>query len=219
MIGCRIALGVVWVPALAFCAFASAQLMERPELHEEDTWVYCLYEGGSLADPGNYESVESFTVVRVTPTYWGVSTGYQMARSLTSKRTGETKKSSYRISRDLNGYARQNPASPLQEVLWVQWPLEPGQSWRFERPLAAGTQIWETKINGWEDVEVPAGRFRTIRVDIDLVSNPNPLVTWQTKLWYSPDVKSFVKKTDYGFYEASAPIRRDTRELTSYTLH
>jgi hypothetical protein len=193
--------------------------MERPELRADDTWVYNVHEGGNLASGGNYEFVESYTVVSVLPQQWGISTGYQMSRSSTAAGSGETKKSGYRISRDLNSFARQNAASPLQEARWLQWPLEPGRTWRFDRPIAQGIQVWETKVKDWEDVEVPAGKFRTIRVVIDLVANPNPLLTWQVTMWYSPEVKSFVKKTDYGVYEASVPIRRDTRELTRYQLH
>ena len=193
--------------------------MERPELHAGDTWVYSVHEGGNLASPGNYEFVETYTVVRVLPQQWGISTGYQMSGETSAGGTGESKRRSYRISRDLNGYARENPTAPLQEARWLQWPLEPGQSWRFERPIAQGIQVWEAKVKGWEDVEVPAGKFRTIRIAIDLIANPDPLVTWQVTMWYSPEVKSFVKKTDYGVYEASAPIRRDTRELTTYMLH
>lgn len=193
--------------------------MERPVLHENDTWVYSVYEGGSFGHAGNYESVESFTVVRVLPRQWGVSTGYQMSHEQDAQGAEKAKKSGYRISRDLNVYARGGPGNPQQEVRWLQWPLEPGQSWRCERPTPGGTQTWETKVKGWEEVVVPAGKFRAIRVDIDLVANPNPLVTRQVTLWYSPEVKAFVKKTEYGVKEASFPTRRDTRELTSYQLH
>lgn len=208
-------------PALAslapylFCTLAFAQAMERPELHEQDNWSYSLYEGGSHA-PGNFEHDESFTVMRVLPP--DSTTRYEISRSLTDKRSGETKQNTYRISPDHNVYGRQSPALPWQEVRWVQWPLEPGRSWRFERPIASGIQVWEARVKGWEEIEVPAGKFRTIRVEIDLVSNPNPL-TWRATFWYSPQVKTWVKKTDYGVVEASRPIRRDTRELTNYTLH
>ena len=215
-----IALATACVAPLLMCTTpASAQPMERPDLRADDNWIYSVYEGGNFASVGNYDSVESYTVERVLPQQWGISPGYQM--SLTSAAAGsrETKKSSYRISRDLNGYARQNAASPLQEARWLQWPLEPGQSWRFERPIAQGIQIWETEVKGWEEVEVPAGKFRTIRVVISLVRNPDTLYTTQVTMWYSPEVKSYVKKTEYAAYEASIPVRRDTRELTHYQLH
>ena len=58
-----------------------------------------------------------------------------------------------------------------------------------------------------------------MRVDVHLISNPNPLLTWQVSIWYSPEAKWFVKKTEFGVMEASVPIRRDTYELTSYQLH
>ena len=219
MKGRWITLLLAWLAPISLFALASAQAIERPELSAEDTWVYRVYEGGNLAHVGSYESTESFTVLGVLPRQWGLSTGYQMSHSLSAVGSEEAKKNNHRISRDLNGYARQSPSSAQQEVRWLQWPLEPGRSWRFERPIAAGIQIWETNVKGWEEVEVPAGKFRTLRVVIDLVANPNPLVTWQVTMWYSPEVKAFVKKTDYGQYEASVPIKRDTRELKSYQLH
>ena len=74
-------------------------------------------------------------------------------------------------------------------------------------------------MKDWEEVVVPAGKLRSICLDIDLVANPNPLVTRKVTLWYAPEVKSFVKKTEHGAKEASFPTQRDTRELTSYTLH
>lgn len=178
-----------------------------------DFWDYALHEGGNLASPGNYYYVESFLVNRVLPEQ------YEMSRVLTAERSGESTTSAYRITRDLNGYARQNASFPWQEARWVQWPLEPGRTWKFEVPIAAGIRTWEAHVTGWEEVEVPAGKFKAIRVVLDLIANPDPLLGWKTTVWYSPEVKWFVKKTDYGTYEASVPIRRDTRELKKYRLH
>jgi hypothetical protein len=206
------------VLALLLCGRVCAQATERPVLQEGDVWVFNLHQGGNLASAGNYEFIESYNVRRVLPPQWNVSTGYELSWSRSEARTGETRKNNYRISRDLNTYARQNPASPQYEARWLQWPLESGRSWRFERPIAAGMQVWEAKVQGWEDIEVPAGKFRTMRVDVHLISNPNPLLTWQVSIWYSPEAKWFVKKTEFGVMEASVPIRRDTYELTSYQL-
>ena len=113
---------------------------------------------------------------------------------------------------------RQSYELPWQVATWLDWPLEVGKRWKVEIPLAAGIRVWEARVKGWEEIEVPAGKFKVIQIVYDMVANPDPLVTWQATAWYAPSVKTFVKKTDFGQYEASFAIRRDTRELQRYHL-
>jgi len=201
-----------WVASMAYSAQVQAQPMERPTLAVGDSWTYEFHEWATLVSPGNYHFVDTVAVTQALPKQ------YVMSRVSTAERDGESKQSSYRITRDLNGYARQNAAFPWQEAQWLIWPLEPGRSWNFEVPVAAGINVWEARVKDWEEVEVPAGKFRAIRIVHDLVKSPDPLVTWQVTQWYAPAVKSFVKKTDYGWYEATTTIKRDVRELRSFQL-
>jgi hypothetical protein len=194
------------------CSQTRAQPMERPALNIGDSWTYEFHEFGTAASPGNFHYVDTFTVSEVFPKQ------YAMSKLSTAERDGESKQSTYRITRDLNGYARQNAALPWQEAVWLVWPLEPGQKWKFDVPIAAGIQVWEAHVEGWEDVEVPAGKFRAVRIVHDLIVSPNPLVGWKVTQWYAPTVKTFVKKTDHGWYEASITIKRDLRELRSFKL-
>jgi hypothetical protein len=50
-----------------------------------------------------------------------------------------------------------------------------------------GNQIWELETAGWENVTVPAGTFRAIRVERTELSDTSGEVTGQTTYWYAPD--------------------------------
>jgi hypothetical protein len=196
----------------------SAQPAERPELSQGDSWAYVVHESGTFIRPGNFESVESYAVTEVFKR-WGPTSGYAVARTVATDSGGEAKTTYYSITVDLNDYARANASTSWQEAKWMQWPLQSGARWKFEIPLADGVRVWEAHVEGWEEVEVPAGRFKAIRIVYDMVQNPNPLVTWQSTRWYAPAVKTWIKKTDYGQIEASMSLTRDTRELKSYQVH
>lgn len=198
--------------SLPYCAQVRAQSMERPALNAGDSWTYEFHEGGTAASPGNFHYIDVITVSAV------FAKQYEISRRSTAERDGESKQITYRITRDLNGYTRQNAALPWQEAVWLVWPLEPGHKWKFEVPIPAGIQVWEAHVEDWEEVEVPAGKFRTIRIVHDLIVAPNPLVGWKVTQWYAPAVKAFVKKTEHGWYEASITIKRDLRELKTFQL-
>ena len=215
----RLTLAFGWVGSMSIAFQVSGQAMERPQRSEGDNWTYAFYEGANLAVSGNSYFVEWYAVNRILPPETERGAGYQMFRITTVERNGEKTKGIFRISPDLNNYARQNASSPWREAKWVQWPLEPGKRWKFEVPVAAGIQVWEAHVGAWEEVTVPAGKFKAIRVAYELVTNPDPNVGWQTTVWYSPEVRWFVKKTDFGNYAEGAPIGRQLRELKSYQLH
>jgi hypothetical protein len=195
-----------------------AQSAERPELSQGDSWVYSVVEGGTFIRPGNFASLESYTVTEVQKRM-GSPSGYAMARTTATDAGGGATTSYYSITISLNGYARANARDSWQEAKWLQWPLASGARWKVEIPLADGVRVWEARVEGWEELDVPAGRFKAIRIVYDMVQNPNPLVTGQATWWYAPAVKACIKKSEYGQIEASMSLRRDTRELKSYQVH
>ena len=84
----------------------------------------------------------------------------------------------------------------------------------------AGLQRWQAHVVGWEAVDVPAGRFRALKVERQMLSNlADPLVYKKVTAWYSPEAKAVVRMEWHGSYEGSMTIQRDTRELTNYSLH
>jgi len=84
-----------------------------------------------------------------------------------------------------------------------QFPLAPGRqysaAWEMRRPRAGAFHVrHERKVNvvGWEDIEVPAGKFRALKVQaighfrrFDRIASDEARNTY----WYVPQVKRWVK--------------------------
>lgn len=86
-----------------------------------------------------------------------------------------------------------------------KFPLQVGMEYPFAYGLAAARGSpartkaeGSAKVLGWEDVTVPAGKFRALKVEaraafqrLDIRANG-----WQRfVLWYAPEVKRFVRST------------------------
>ena len=85
----------------------------------------------------------------------------------------------------------------------LQFPLSPGRqyaaAWEIRRPRAGAFHVrHERKVTvvGWEDIEVPAGKFRALRVQadghfrrLDKLASDEARNTY----WYVPQVKRWVK--------------------------
>ena len=85
------------------------------------------------------------------------------------------------------------------------FPLNPGKQWDDEYSGASlirgvGSPVLDFfenyKVLGWEDVEVPAGKFKAIKLEITMGHGAKGNVSasnFTNIYWYSPDVKHFVK--------------------------
>ena len=72
------------------------------------------------------------------------------------------------------------------------------------------------KILGWEDIDVPAGKFKTVKMEYIREStgctySPGVTLTRKTFFWYSPEAKYFVKAK----YDFRSEMVKDW-ELTSF---
>ncbi len=71
-------------------------------------------------------------------------------------------------------------------------------------------------VVGWETVEVPAGKFRAIKVELDTMVRPldgsRPFPR-QVTFWYVPEVRRWVK------LQGTTPRNRFSEELLSYKLN
>jgi len=92
-----------------------------------------------------------------------------------------------------------------------------------ENPLQAD---WygQGRIRGYESVTVPAGTFKSLKVEIDSNRRPTegirsrePVRTVLT-LWYAPEVKRIVKMLRVVMSEEGAHLDEDTYELLRYRL-
>ena len=118
----------------------------------------------------------------------------------------------------------------------LNFPLTPGKQWkdiyqRDEHASDAGmvaAEYQETfRVLGWDEVEVRAGKFKTIKLEYKNNTFYRSVVGWiplgesKAWYWYSPEVKNFVKcQYEKGYSEAINKDRgaRENWELVSYEL-
>jgi hypothetical protein len=82
--------------------------------------------------------------------------------------------------------SRMSPPLP-----WFTWPLEPGRQWTyrgtFQDPSGIVNRSDKFIVLASEVVEVPAGRFNTLKVVHESDRGD------RNEYWYAPDVRSYVK--------------------------
>ena len=196
----------------SICAEAWAQTAERPTRNVGDNWTYRYWQGGVAGSPSNWYYVRFWIVTKVD------AKGYELSWVETAEHDGAKTKGTGRRTPDSNWFARATSGTPWTEVVNSIWPLRVGQKWNYEIPVSAGTEFWEARVVAWDDIEVPAGKFKALRVEHEMVRNPNPLVWRKDTWWYSPDAKNDVKFQYHTSYEGSFVVRRDLSELQSYML-
>jgi hypothetical protein len=107
----------------------------------------------------------------------------------------------------------------LRNKRLLNFPLEIGKSWK-DKYMTKGAlkeyTYWETfTVLGWEDVQVQAGKFKTVKIEYKQANADEPAKEGKLWYWYSPDVKYMVKcqyeKSSY--WDASYDW-----ELTSFEL-
>ncbi len=82
--------------------------------------------------------------------------------------------------------------------LGLQFPLIVGKEWqgkcqRFDEGREAGTFFGTYKVVGMESVTVPAGTFRTFRVEGQTYEVKPPGRRWRFVHWYAPEVRMEVR--------------------------
>jgi hypothetical protein len=109
----------------------------------------------------------------------------------------------------------------VEKGMW-QFPLSPGKqypaAWEIRRPRAGAFHVkHERKVTvvGWEDVEVPAGKFRALKVQADgHFRRFDKLASDEARntFWYVPQVKRWVKAV---YHDAALEV---TEELYFYRV-
>ena len=94
-----------------------------------------------------------------------------------------------------------------------QFPLDVGKTYesRFEMAHGKVRQKQEhlVRVAGWEDVVVPAGQFRAIRLDSEGTYQRLDRYmtgTVRTSTWYVPEVKRWVKYVYESDVQAGGPV-------------
>jgi len=182
-------------------SIACAQAAARPDWKIGDTWTVGITSAG-FGGAGRRDEVR---VVKDAG-----EAGYQMEN--TKKEGGGATPSVEMLafSRDLNLIGQAGGSGAPQEFRWLQWPLEPGRAIQFEINTQNQITTWKGKVVGWEDVEVPAGKFKALHLEYDR-SGPFRGSASES-VWYAPDAKAVVKRVQM------RPGTQGMRDLTTFEL-
>ena len=184
--------------AIAFALISGAptvyaQEAARPDWKVGDTWTVGITTSG-FGGAGRRDEVRVVKEV--------AESGYQVEN--TKKESGATSVETLNFSRDLNLIAAS------QEFKWLQWPLEPGRAIEFEITGQNQVVTWKGKVVGWEDVEVPAGKFKALHLEFDRSGQMRGSAS--ESVWYAPDPKAVVKRVQM------RPGTQRSRDLITYEL-
>ena len=81
---------------------------------------------------------------------------------------------------------------------------------------AENSTTGSVKVIGWETVEVPAGKFRAIRIEVESTVRPSDgsrAYPRDLAYWYVPEVRRWVK------YQGTTPRNKFSSELLEYKLN
>jgi hypothetical protein len=180
----------------------------KPEIRKGDRWTY---RSVNLPGPGTHE-IESLVTFSDGRTILMVHTFKGNDREMDSSWTAEW-----------------NAVKPLGEIVFrpdsgvFRFPMRVGDRYsvnydlmRPARSEVDSTTTGTVAVVGWEEVEVPAGRFRALRLEMDSLVRPAARPKgFQRKAtyWYAPDVRRWVKS------HITTPQLDASEELLSYKLN
>lgn len=178
-------LALLAVPAL--CAGQSDTRVVKPEIRVGDSWTY---RGRNLLGPGvqEYETRVSFIDDKVILT---ISTRKNDGKEIDAAWTSEW-----------NAVTSYTGRMARPHVGIFRFPLRVGESfeakseWLDPRNKGAeGISTGTVRIVGWETVEVPAGKFRAMKIESEfLVRSPDGRSSqFKIVYWYVPEVRRWVK--------------------------
>jgi hypothetical protein len=163
--------------------------VQKPAVKVDDRWVYRSTDRRMKPPASVYEIRVSFVDSR--------------AIHAVIERQGSRKESDATWTSEWNAVVLPDEGVVEVEKGLFQFPLSPGRhyaaAWDMRRPRAGAFHVRherEVTVLGWEDVEVPAGRFRALKVQADghfrRLDRPASDKAFNT-YWYVPRVKRWVK--------------------------
>ena len=208
MIRILLALLLVAIPLTG--AAQSDAPVRRPEIRVGDSWTY---RSTNVLEAGTYEH-ETRVSYADDKAILAVSTRKSDGKEFDSSWTSE-----WNATVSYTGLHYRPPTGVLQ------FPLRVGDkhSIKFEVLEPRGRNLLfrasgTSTVVGWEMVEVPAGKFRALRVVLEAVyeqvAGPGPTSFQQEAIfWYVPDVRRWVK------LQSVAGQRRLSEELLTFKLN
>ena len=179
----------------------------KPEIRVGDSWTY---RGVNLLGPGTQDHVSRVSYVDdkvILLVSTRKSDGKEFDSSWTSEWNAVTSYSG-RMFRPHTGLFRFPLHIGDKHNSKLEW-LEPRQK------SIEGILTGAVSIVGWESVEVPAGKFRAIRMESDFVvrSPDGRAPQFKATYWYVPEVRRWVRMQVVG------PAATTSEELLDYKLN
>lgn len=168
--------------------------VEKPELKVGDRWVFRAVDlwKNQLTSKVEYRVTgANGDNIEIERTRIDVATGSSVGRSAKRKV-------------DRSTWTFINPMMTEGRYVAFAFPLEVGKTWEFEysTKTANGDSVTEkrtAKVESWEDVVVPAGQFKALKVvHSGNYTRSTATGSWSGAvsevLWYAPNVKRFIKR-------------------------
>ncbi|HET7672116.1 MAG TPA: hypothetical protein VFK84_17040 [Burkholderiales bacterium] len=179
------------------CAAAQAQDVPRPDVKAGDSWTFRRVDYESNAVSAVFVTRASFANDRVI--------------QLVSNRQGDEKEIDSIFTAEWNQVSSANSGifEPHQDIF--RFPLRPGNThearYEVKFPQQGAYQVRherKVRVVGWEELTVPAGRFRALRVESEgTFQRVDVSLAGRVKevMWYVPEVKRYAKWTfeNHGF--------------------
>ncbi|HVN27499.1 MAG TPA: hypothetical protein VMT64_03390 [Candidatus Binataceae bacterium] len=176
--------------ATAIAPPSNGEIIAQPTLHLGDLWV------DRIQGTDREFRIEEIHGDTMDVSYWGIEQTTDRNLNIIVYRS-LTESSS-------------EPTVSTKPGMWFEFPLYPGKTWVSDFD-------WETKgasptkgqgedrgrAIGWEDVQVPAGTFHALKVEVvSRFFGKGGMADEATLVfWYSPKVNRFVKFDYRSFYE------------------
>jgi hypothetical protein len=173
----------------ATCAAQPDKPVAKPDVKIDDRWVYRSTDRRRKPPTSVYEIRVSFVDSRVI--------------HAVVERQGRRGETDATWTPEWNAVVLVDEGVVEVEKGMFQFPLSPGReyraAWEIRRPRAGAFHVrHERKVTvvGWEDIEVPAGKFRALKVQADgHYRRYDKLASDEARntYWYVPRVKRWVK--------------------------
>lgn len=208
--------GIVYWVLLVLCfptMLFAQEKVDAPVWNVGDKWIFSNKGTIEVVSAGQNSYVLRFSDDICIGESWGCNTIIFEKNTL------------YRIY-TLNGDKRKKYTKAKRRIF--NFPLSPGKQWRdlfsTTSVVAPGYGVinyYESfKVLGWEDIEVQAGKFKAIKLEVKTGHTPQKGASaWESQIlyWYSPEAKYFVK-CQYDFQTQFVFSELVSWELTAFIL-
>ncbi len=197
------------------CLADDESLVAKPDVKAGDTWKYRHTDSQQKHGPVVFEFKVTFVGPNAVEAVSVLPNGNEIDTTWTPEWNAVTD-------------ARSGSFFPHSGLF--KFPLKPGTTYQSQYEVVRPRQntfdsknTVHVKVLGWEQVSVPAGTFRALRIEAtgttDRLDKRNPgFGALHTVVWYVPELKRWAKRIFETMDRRGRPARHDSEELLEYHL-